>query len=132
MEPKYGQKWGLQQASKDDMVDLCDMLSTYRIILFKDMRFMLVSGLTPARNINASQWDGKGIILTREQAIKDYPNYFFKSSDSYRKLDYREKYPTSGFSLSKDTIEYLKTKKNKSAYVEKLISMERDGIIKVD
>lgn len=128
----YGQKWGLQQASKEDKVDLCDMLSTYRIILFKDMRFMAVSGINAARNINASQWGGKGMILTREQAIKDYPNYFFKSSNSYKKFDYREKFPTSGFSFSQDTIDYLKTKKNKSAFVEKLISMERAGIIKVD
>lgn len=132
MEPKYGQKWGLQQASKEDKVDLCDMLSTYRIILFKDMKFMMVSGITPARNINISQWEGKGIILTREQAINEYPNYFFKSSNAYKEKNYNKRYVVLNFSLRAEIASYIRTKKNKSAYLTRLVEMERAGIIKVD
>ena len=132
MEPRYGQKWGLQQASKEDKVDLCDMISTYRIILFKDMKFMMVSGLTPARNINISQWEGKGIILTREQAINEYPDYFYKSSDAYKEKNYSKKFVVVNFSLRAEIAAHIRTKRNKSAYITKLVEMERNGIIKVD
>lgn len=132
MKPKYGQKWGLQQASKEDKVDLCDMISTYRIILFKDMKFMMVSGLTPARNINITQWEGKGIILTREQAINEYPGYFYKSSNAYKENDYNKRFVVVNFSLKAEIASYIRTKKNQSAYLTKLVEMERSGIIKVD
>lgn len=130
MEAKYGLWWGMQFIPKDEKIDLCDMPNMYRLIIdFQANVFVTVSSIVAAKNVNRERFAGRGIVLSRENAIEKYPEIFFKSSNAYRgKMTYK----TTGFHLPADIVDYIRTKKSQSAYITKLVEMERAGIIKVD
>lgn len=131
-EAKLGLWWGLQHLTEGEMVDLCNMPSSHRVII-KGSDYIIASQLPTARRVNTERFNGKAEILSREQALDKYPNFFFKSSDAYKEIDKKYRRQVGlWFNFRPDIAEYVRTKKNKTAYVTKLIEMEREGIIKVD
>lgn len=117
MEQKFNELF------KGKAYDVVDIKKQWRIIyLPKEKKMMIVNNYYQAQAINASKLDGKGIILTRTQAPKAFPDVFIDSeNDVPSDLPQR----TIILKVSPEQYAFCATHGNISAYLRSLI--ERDN-----
>lgn len=122
MGPRFGTKREVCRLNKNEKADISEMTLQHRILLHRGtMSFMIVSCTKAAISLNMKCFDGTAAIITRDAALRDYPEYFYFEPG---KCKIYNKKASIGLYIRKELAEYVKSKPNMTAYIEKLIELD--------
>lgn len=125
MDPQFGLARNTYRLSKSDKADISEMTLQHRILLHKPtMSFMVVSNPKSAINLNMKCFNGEAAIITRTAALRDYPEYFYFEEGKCKQ--YKKKIPI-GLYIRKELADYVRSKPNITAYIERLIELDMNG-----